>query len=295
VFTKEKNMEDNPFILENTDETPSLELPSDEESNETAESKIGGIKDEIPMPSSGVSTYTSVPAIGGGAPDCDFRTLTSWDKLNLWSVIIAVAFIALFHAHEIFQAAVRRTAGYMKKYAAAITTILLALTFAIFSKPDFFKTGISGNINIFTLIEFSAIIILGATTLTYTLAKAMCERNIIFKDREASFAGMKFLLWSSWTFLLTSILFLFFTESEIAFITLFIFACGNAAVMLIKPDLNALKGLKKLTAISIALQIALLGSLLGIYLIAAAGAAFAGECLSLEDNRRIKNILKSLV
>jgi hypothetical protein len=292
-------LEDNPFYRENPDmpeqfgEFASPEMDEDSMVEDTAPDTAPPEQvSETPpessatgsLPSTGVSTYASVPAIGSEAR-CDAGMLRAYDKLNLWSVLAVVVLLAVAARGEKFEGFLARVAKFLRKYAVLWLAALFGATLAAFTFPRALGTGVSGDISLFAMLEFGLAVFLNATAATF-LAVSCLRRRGMLADEPTSLAGVKFLQMSLWTFLASALLFLFFTESRIAFVTLYVFAVANAWLMFSKVDGADLRSLDKAVSLFIGLQIALLGSLTGIYLVLMAGAVVAGYSLASTDGRR---------
>lgn len=262
------------------------------------------LKDEVMTPenhnteikSTGVSTYISIPDIKKEEKICNLNMLTVWDKINMWTVFLSVAIVLIFFTRNSFKKLINKLSIYMGKYQFILNLLLLCFTMTVFLHPTFFNSGISGDINIFTMIEFALFIILNSSLFTYLVVKFFKRRNFIFKDKGVSFSGIYFLKRSMWIFMLTSILFFFFTESKIAFIVLYFISCLTLMITFNQIDFTKLNTLVNFSYMLFAFQIFLIGSLLGIYLILIIGSILTGYYLSnKDDNHTLLTTLKNII
>ncbi|MGN0929926.1 MAG: hypothetical protein ACI4N3_04765 [Alphaproteobacteria bacterium] len=293
------------IILENTQEPitiiENVNLIDNEEQSELTQTPL---KDEVIAPenpktetkSTGVSTYISIPDIKKENQSCNLNMLTIWDKINMWTVFLSVVIVLIFFTRKSFKKLMEKISKFIEKYQFILNLLFLGFTMTVFLHPTFFNSGISGNINIFTMIEFVLFIILNSSLFTYLTIRFFKRKNFIFKDKDVSFSGISFLKKSMWVFTLTGILFFFFTESKIAFITLYIISLITLIIMFNQVDFTKLNSLTYFPYILFTLQIFLMGSLLGVYLILIIGTILTGYYLSNKDeNKNLKNILKSLI
>ena len=237
IFIKEKKVFEDGNIFENnsdinliTDVETSMNnttQQNDDETLQTSEMTTTPLKDEVITPenqtkenvkSTGVSTYISVPDITTEKQICNLKMLTVWDKINMWTVFLSIAILLIFFGKEGFEKLAQKITKVLKKFQFIINILFFALTITVFLYPKFFNSGISGNINIFTMIEFALFIFLNSATTIFIIEKFLKKKNFIFKDKKVSFSGISFLKKSLWTFTFTSLLFFFFTEAQIAYI-----------------------------------------------------------------------------
>lgn len=281
----------------------SVDLVDNEEQSELTELPS---KDEVITPedttniehakSTGVSTYVSIPDIKEEKQLCNLNMLTIWDKINMWTVFLSLAIVIIFFGKKSFNKAMEKITNFLYKYQFIGTVLFFILTMEIFLHPTFFNSGISGDINFFTMSEFVLFILSNSALLTYLIVKYLKKKNVILKDKDVSFAGISFLKKSMWIFTLTGILFFFFTESKIAFITLYILSFLTLIITFNQIDFTKLTSIKKLSNTLISMQIFLIGSLLGLYLIIVLGALLIGYYLSNEDeNKNLKTIIKDII
>lgn len=289
------------IILENTQETKttigSISLIDNEEQSELTQTPV---KDEVMAPenqktetkSTGVSTYISIPDIKKENQSCNLNMLTIWDKINMWTVFLFVAIVLALFTRKSFKNLMEKVSKFIGKYQFLLNLLFLGFTMIIFLHPTFFNSGISGNINIFTMIEFVLFIILNSGLFTYLSIKFLKKKNFIFKDKDISFSGISFLKKSMWIFTLTGILFFFFTESKIAFIILYIISFLTLTITFNQIDFTKLNSLINFPYTLFSLQIFLIGSFLGVYLILIIGTVLVGYYLSNKDEN--KNLITTL-
>ncbi|MDR1476701.1 MAG: hypothetical protein LBI17_01070 [Rickettsiales bacterium] len=297
-------LEDNPFYRESSDVPEPAEAPeySDMDDDAAPDTAPPEQTSETPpessatgtLPSAGVATYTSVPDIGSDAP-CAAGTLRAYDKLNLWSVLAVVALLVAAAKGGRFESAVNRVARFLRKYALLSLAALFGAALMAFTFPRALGAGVSGDMSLFAMLEFGFVVFLNATSSAY-FAVSYLRRRDARGDGPVSFDGVKFLQMSMWTFLASALLFLFFTESRIAFMAFYAIAAANAWLMFSKLCGADLRSLDRTMPASIGMQLAILGSLTGMYLILMAGAVLAGRSLaSPDERRRVARILKRMV
>ena len=289
-------LEDNPFYRE----TPETEPPAPEyDPLPEAPYDDAGSGADMPVPvadqpqgaagqpghSPGVSPYASVPGIAEAPREPASGMLALGDKLDLWAAFALVLVVATLRHSEAFENALGRILKFLRRFALPALALLFAAAFSVFTMPYLFGTGVSGDINALSMLEFGAAIFLNATSLALIAAEFFKARSAA-GGGPAEFPGIRFLQLSLWTFLLCALLFLFFTESKIAFMALYFFSLLNAAAMFSRLGAAELKALGKFTPISAGLQLALVGSLVGICAVAIAGALIAGAPLSSPDERK---------
>lgn len=278
-------------FIDNEEQSELTELPSKDEVI-TPENTINTEKAK----STGVSTYVSIPDIKEEKQLCNLNMLTIWDKINMWTVFLATVIILILFSKKSFNKAMEKITNILYKYKFIETILFFILTMAIFLHPTFFNSGISGDISFFTMSEFVLFIISNSALLTYIIVKHLKKKNFIFKDKDISFAGISFLKKSMWIFTLTGILFFFFTESKIAYITLYILSFFTLIITFNQIDFTKLNSIKKLIYLLISMQLFLIGSLLGLYLIIVIGSLFIGYYLSNPDeNKNLKTIIKNII
>jgi hypothetical protein len=297
-------LEDNPFYRESPEMGPvQPELGplsgggyEDAEPDAAPSGRASGLPpDAATQGPAGVSTYTSVPDIAGASREDASGMLAASDKLNLWSVAAVIAVVMMLRQSGAFENALARISGFLRRFALLALAMLFAAAFSIFTLPYAFKTGVSGDINALAMLEFGVVIFLNATSVVCLAAVFLRAKGLI-RGEAAAFPGIKFLQLSLWTFLLCALLFLFFTESNIAFMALYCFAFLNAAAMFAKLGAAELSSLEKWIPAAIGLQLALVGSLVGVYAVLMAGAVLAGAPLSSPDDRkRFVRILGKMV
>ena len=244
----------------------------------------------------GVATYVSIPDINDTAPKCDYNLLTNYDKVNIWTSFFFIVFLILFMKREKFDNIISKITKFITNHQILLNLIFLITTMGIFLYPRFFNTGISGDINIFTMIEFSIFILLNASCFMYLKIRKLKSKNFILKDKEVDFAGMSFLKRSLWIFSITGLLFFFLTESKIAFIILYLLSSLALSFSYIKLDVKGLNAIKNLNIIFLSFQLFLIGSLLGIYVLLLTGSILTGYYLSNKDNtKKLYKIMKSII
>lgn len=313
MFEEESILETNPITesdettierIDLVDEEPvTSEMPITPEEIEYLHQKHTA-KDEVITPenttnntkSTGVSTYVSIPDIQEEKQLCDNNFLTVWDKINMWSAIILVVIALIFFTRKSFTNLIKKITNIFEKYKFILNIFFLIFTVYIFLYPTFFNNGISGKINIFTMLEFVAFIIINSALLTYIAIKYLKGKNKVFKDRNVVFSGIFFLKRSLWIFTLTAILFFFFTETELAFSFLYFCSFLTSIITFNQLDFTKLNEISKLPYIMLSIQIIIIGSLLGLYPVLIAGSILTGYYLSdKNENITLKTTLKDIL
>ena len=273
--------EENPAnIITPTDisEPTGTEVNTEENSTTQSEAVQTPEKDEktTEKTSTGVSTYTSVPDIQKEPIDCKLNLLTGVDKFNLW-IVFAIVFFALINfKKKRFTKYIEKMTNAFSRYSILFNLGLLGIIFTIFIYPKFFGTGISGRIDFFTMIEFATGIIINSVLFTFiTICKAK-EKNIIFKNKSYTFSGIDFLKKSLITFSFTSLLFFFFTESQVALTILYIFIFLTTLFYILQLPPEKLTLYKDMIKSGLALQFIIIGGLSGLYIILLYGTILSG-------------------
>ena len=298
MFEEKENFESNTTQLTNIETQDIIDTPQTPELTTTPQ------RDEVITPenssenitNTGVSTYISVPDITQEKQICNLKMLTPWDKINMWTVFLFVVITLIFFGKESFINLTKKITKYIRKFSFLINLIFISLFTAIFLYPQSFNSGISGDINLFTMFEFALTIILNSALTMYIITKYLKGKNVILKDNQVSFSGISFLKKSMWTFTLTSLLFFFFTEAKIAFIILYIVSSLTSLVIFNQFDFTKLKSLKIFSALMLSLQLFLIGSLVGIFSILLLGTILSGIYLSdFSENKKLLKILKNFI
>lgn len=304
MFEEESILETNPDM--ESDETTIEQVSFIENEPAAEESDLTEIpaKDKVITPenvtdntkSTGVSTYVSIPDIQEEKQLCDNNFLTVWDKINMWSAIILVVIALIFFTRKSFANLMKTVTNIFEKYKAVLNIIFLVFTFYIFLYPTFFNNGISGKMNILSMIEFVAFIIINSALFTYIAMKHLKGKNKVLKDKAVVFSGIFFLKRSLWIFTLTATLFFFFTETELAFSFLYAFSFLTSIITFNQLDFTKLNEIHKLTYIMLAIQIIIIGSLLGLYPVLIIGSILTGYYLSdKNENITLKTTLKNIL
>ena len=159
-----------------------------------------------------------------------------------------------------------KTTTILSKYAGIINIVFLGIIFILFLYPRLLGTGISGKLDLFTMIEFAVIISINATIFTFLSFRFLRDKKIIFK-KQKTFSGIAFLEKSLITFSSTSLLFFFFTESQVALSLLYFFIVLTALFFFINKKDEEISEYNNLYFTLQSLQIAIIGGLSGLYTI----------------------------
>lgn len=224
----------------------------------------------------GVSTYTEVPDITKQTTECKTNIISTIDKCNMVLVFISVAMLLIFFKKKYFNKFIEKITNIISNHCGILNVLGLALTFTIFSYPLFFGTGISGAIDIFTMFEFGIFIIINAFLIMFLIIKKAKEKNIIFKNKRQTFSGIDFLEKSLLTFSLTGLLFFFFTESSVALVLLYIFACLTSLFYFSQKNSDDLEKYTIFKFMFISIELGIIGILTGLFIIILLSAIMTG-------------------
>ncbi len=262
VNNNSENIMENPVL--NTEEANANEL----QRNNVQQPE----KEEVK--STGVSTYTEIPNINNENIKCN-TNMTWVDRFNLWLVFAFFVWVIVSFKKKKFTKLIEKTTEKLSKYSVFSNFTLLLLSFSLFLYPKLLGTGISGKLDLFTMIEFASIIIINAITFTFLSFKFLRKKEILFK-KPKTFSGISFLEKSLLTFSLTGLLFFFFTESQIALCLLYFFIILSSLFLFIQKDNNEIEVYNNLYLASISIQISILSALSGLYIIMLIGSLLTG-------------------
>lgn len=279
--------EDNPFynenITEETNETTTSEntdITTSDENIATDEVKETIVQtpdiEKVEKKSTGVSTYTEIPDITKENISCDSNLINMADKFNLWLVLITIILLLVNAKKKRFANIAEKFTNFISKHSIMISFVALVLITTIFSYPKFFRTGISGKLDIITMLEFSIFTLINSAFITTTAITKAREKNILFKNKTYNFSGISFLIKSLISFSFTGWLFFLFTESQIALGLFYFFIMLTTLIFVLHQNHETLDEYKKLKYIIVALQISLIGTLTEVYIVLLIGAILTG-------------------
>lgn len=279
--------EDNPFynenITEETNETTTSEntdITTLDENIATDEVKETIVQtpdiEKVEKKSTGVSTYTEIPDITKENISCDSNLINMADKFNLWLVLITIILLLVNAKKKRFANIAEKFTNFISKHSVMISFVALVLITTIFSYPKFFRTGISGKLDIITMLEFSIFTLINSAFITTTAITKAKEKNILFKNKTYNFSGISFFIKSLISFSFTGWLFFLFTESQIALGLFYFFIMLTTLIFVLHQNHETLDEYKKLKYIIVALQISLIGTLTEVYIVLLIGAILTG-------------------
>ena len=225
--------------------------------------------------STGVSSYTEVPSINKETAECNTNILSVMDKFNMCIVFAFVVWVLISFKKKKFAKIVETTTNFLFKHSGIINIALLGMAFCVFCYPKFFSTGISGKLDLFTMLEFASVITINAIVLTFLSIKFLRTKKLLFK-KPKTFSGILFLEKSLITFSLSGLLFFLFTESQIALSLLYFFIILSSIFFFMQKDDEEFSLYAQLYILTQSIQIVIIGMTTGLYPIILFGALLIG-------------------